>query len=59
MVIPFLIFINYTTYWGHKWFWYPMFGWGIGLVIQGVRLLGFNRGWEQRKVKEFMDSDQF
>lgn len=59
LVIPFLIYINYATYWGYKWFWYPMFGWGLGMTIQGVRLLGFNRGWEQKKVREFMDSDQF
>lgn len=59
VVIPFLIFVNYRTNWDHQWFWYPMFGWGLGVFIQGVRLLGFNRGWEQKKVKQFMDSDQF
>ncbi|MBB1489713.1 2TM domain-containing protein, partial [Oceanospirillum sp. D5] len=34
LVIPFLIFINYRTYWGFQWFWFPMIGWGIGLTIQ-------------------------
>jgi sensor histidine kinase YesM len=59
VVIPFLIFVNYRTNWEHQWFWYPMFGWGLGVFIQGFRLLGFNRGWEQKKVKQFMNSDQF
>jgi sensor histidine kinase YesM len=59
VVIPFLIFVNYRTNWEHQWFWYPMFGWGLGMCIQGFRLLGFNRSWEQKKVKQFMDSDQF
>ena len=59
VVIPFLIFINYQTYWGYKWFWYPMLGWGLGMAIQGARLIGFNKGWEQRKVKEFMDSENY
>lgn len=58
VVNPFLIYINYTTYWDYKWFWYPMLGWGIGMVIHGVRLLGFNQSWEQKKMQQFMDSDQ-
>jgi len=26
IVIPFLIFINYNTYWQFQWFWFPLFG---------------------------------
>ena len=31
VVIPFLIFINYKTYWGFQWFWFPLAGMKSGL----------------------------
>jgi sensor histidine kinase YesM len=61
VVIPFLIFINYRTSWGFQWFWFPMFGWGIGLTIHAVKVFvgdgAFGRGWEERKLKEFMQEE--
>ena len=58
LVIPFLIFINYRTSWGFQWFWFPMFGWGLGLIIQGFRVFvnngAFGRNWEERKIEQFM-----
>lgn len=60
-VIPFLIFINYRTSWGFQWFWFPMFGWGIGLTIHAFRVFvndgAFGRKWEKRKMEEFMRND--
>ncbi len=62
LVIPFLAFINYNTFWGVQWFWFPMFGWGIGLCIQAYRVFVsnglFGRNWEKRKMEEFMRNDQ-
>ncbi len=62
LVIPFLIFINYQTYWGFKWFWFPMFGWALGLIIQAFRVFVnqgiFGRGWEKRKIEEFMQEEE-
>jgi Na+-driven multidrug efflux pump len=58
VVIPFLIFINYRTYWEYQWFWWPMLGWGIGLVIQAFKTFGYGRDWEERKIKEFMNNDK-
>lgn len=57
-VIPFLIYINYQTFWGFQWFWFPMIGWGIGLLAHAFRVyvsdsfLGSN--WEKRKIEEYM-----
>jgi two-component system, LytTR family, sensor kinase len=62
IVIPFLIFINYKTSWHFQWFWFPMFGWGIGLVFQAYKVyvndgvLGQN--WEKRKIDEFMQEEE-
>ncbi len=62
LVIPFLIFINYRTSWGFQWFWFPMFGWGIGLAIQGFRVFvndaSFGRNWEKRKIEKFMREEE-
>ncbi|MEP3836285.1 MAG: histidine kinase [Algibacter sp.] len=62
LVIPFLIFINYRIYWEFQWFWFPMFGWGIGLAIQAFRVFvndgAFGRNWEKRKMEEYMRKDK-
>lgn len=58
VVIPFLIFINYYTAWGFKWFWFPLFGWGIGLTIHAFSVFGYGTDWEERKIKELMEKDQ-
>ena len=58
LVIPFLIFMNYRTSWGFQWFWFPMLGWGLGLIIQAFRVFvsngAFGRNWEDRKIEQFM-----
>jgi len=61
-VIPFLIFVNYKTFWGFQWFWFPMFGWGLGLSIQAYRVFVGNSllgsGWEKRKMEQFMREEE-
>ena len=62
LVIPFLIYINYKTSWGFQWFWFPMFGWGIGIAIQAFRVFvndgAFGRNWEKRKMEEYMKNEE-
>lgn len=58
VVIPFLIFINYRTYWEFQWFWFPMFGWGLGLAIHGFSVFGYGATWEERKIRELIEKDQ-
>jgi two-component system LytT family sensor kinase len=55
IVIPFLIYINLKTSPGHHWFWYPMFGWGLGIVIQAFTVFGYGANWEERKIRELMN----
>lgn len=57
VVIPFLALINYYTYWDFQWFWFPLFGWGIGLTIHGFSVFGYGKDWEERKIKELMEKD--
>ena len=58
VVIPFLIFVNYQTAWGYKWFWFPLFGWGLGIVIQAFSVFGYGSDWEERKIREIMNKDK-
>jgi two-component system LytT family sensor kinase len=57
IVMPFLIYINYRTSWNFQWFWFPMFGWGLGLVIQSFKAFGYGSNWEERKIREIMEND--
>lgn len=62
VVIPFLIFVNYRTYWGFQWFWFPMLGWGLGLSIQAFRVYVSDKflgsTWEKRKIEQFMQQEE-
>ena len=56
VVIPFLIFINLRYSPSYQWFWFPMFGWGFGLVMKALRVYGFSSKWEERKIQELMNN---
>jgi hypothetical protein len=62
LVIPFLIFINLRFSPGFQWFWFPMFGWGIGLTFHFLEVNNYNiflgKNWEDRKIKEMMKEDK-
>ncbi len=62
LVIPFLIFINYNTS-SFPWALFPALGWGFGLTGHGLEAFGYNpfygRNWEERKMREFMDDENF
>ncbi|AXT19597.1 histidine kinase [Flavobacteriaceae bacterium AU392] len=58
IVIPFLILINWWTFWGFKWFWFPVFGWGIGLTLHAFSVFGVGKRWEEEKIQQFMQKEQ-
>lgn len=54
--------LNYwQNQWAYTWFLWSVFGWGIGLAFHAAKAFQwnplFNKDWEERKVKEFMDKD--
>jgi hypothetical protein len=61
LVIPFLIFINLRFSPGFHWFWFPIFGWGIGLTFHFLEVNNYNiflgKNWEDRKIKEMMKKE--
>lgn len=62
IVIPFLWWLNYRTT-DFLWAIFPTFGWGIGLFFHGMEAFGYNpflgRRWEDRKIRELMEKDDF
>ncbi|MCK4526395.1 2TM domain-containing protein [candidate division WOR-3 bacterium] len=56
-----LFLINILTAPDSLWFYWPLFGWGIGLLIHGFTVFGtkrFLRDWEERKIEELMGEDK-
>ena len=62
LVIPFLIFINVTFSPQFQWFWFPMIGWGVGLLFHGLDVYNYNpflgRNWENKKINELMNEEE-
>lgn len=58
IVIPFLIGINYYTHWDFQWFWFPLFGWGLGVAIHGFTVFGYGTSWEENKIQELMEKER-
>ncbi len=62
IVIPILIFINFRTT-SFPWAIFPALGWGFGLTVHGLEAFGYNplygKKWEERKMREFMDDENF
>ena len=55
IVIPFLVIINLITSPKDIWFYWPMLGWGIGLVAHGMNTFAIGRNWEERKIQQIMN----
>lgn len=52
----------YTNQWRNPWFLWVLFGWGIGIVFQAMKVFGgisfFGKNWEERRVKKFMEEEE-
>jgi hypothetical protein len=58
IVIPTLAIINYNTFWGFQWFWFPMLGWGLGLSFHAFGVFGYGKTWEERKIQEIVNKEK-
>lgn len=60
-VISFLVFINLKYSPEHIWFYWPMLGWGIGVVFHGLSVHDvaiLSKSWEDKKIREFMEEEK-
>ncbi|HLC27313.1 MAG TPA: 2TM domain-containing protein [bacterium] len=59
LVNAFLLVINLVASPNSLWFYWPLLGWGIGIVAHAASVFGsgrfWGRDWEERKIKELMD----
>ncbi|MEH6681753.1 MAG: 2TM domain-containing protein [Sediminicola sp.] len=62
LVIPILAYINYRTT-NFPWVIFPILGWGFGLLMHGMEAFGYNpffgKRWEERKMREYMEDENF
>ena len=61
LVSALLLAINLITSPGKLWFYWPLFGWGIAIVIHAIGVYGgksFGPEWEERKIRELMAKDK-
>lgn len=54
----FFFALNYVTFRGHWWFYWPILGWGLGVAINAVKVYAYGTGWEERKAKEIYEKEQ-
>lgn len=59
VVIPLLIYLNVLNSPGFYWFWFPIGGWGFGLLMHAIRVFKKTSRWEERKIQEYMNDENF
>lgn len=63
LIIPGLIFVNLRFVPEYHWFWFPVIGMSLGVLIHWLSVFGFSkmgigRAWEERKIRELMNEDK-
>lgn len=62
IVIPFLIWLNFRTT-SFPWVIFPILGWGFGLTMHAMEAFAYNplwgKRWEEKKIRELMEKDDF
>jgi hypothetical protein len=57
-----LFLINFFSSPGHWWFYWPLIGWGIGILAHAMGVFGLagflGKEWEERKIKEIMEKEE-
>ena len=58
----FFLILNLLTSPSHLWFYWPLLGWGVGVLFHGMKVFGyspfFGKDLEERKIKEFMEKEK-
>lgn len=62
VIMTIIIYINLTYTPEVLWFFWTLFGWGIGLFFHAMRVFSFfpffNKDWEEKKIKQFMEEEK-
>ena len=61
LVNTFLFILNFMYSPYNWWFYWPLFGWSIGLAFHALGVFGknmfFGKDWEEKKIKEIMEKE--
>ncbi|WP_445475359.1 2TM domain-containing protein [Methanococcoides methylutens] len=57
VIMVVLFFIDYSDG-GNWWVHWPIIGWGIFVVLQGISVSKLGKGWEDKKIKEIMEKEE-
>ena len=55
IVTIFLIILNLITSPKQLWFYWPLMGWGIGVIGHGMSVFAIGKSWEDKKIREIME----
>lgn len=62
LVNLFLLYINLKYTPEHLWFFWPMLGWGVGVLFHGIKVFNWlpflGKDWETKKLKQFMEEEK-
>lgn len=58
IVIPFLVIVNLIISPKSLWFYWPMLGWGIGILAHGMNTFAIGKNWEEKKIREIMNNQK-
>ncbi|MDR3286682.1 MAG: 2TM domain-containing protein [Prevotellaceae bacterium] len=56
-----LFLLNYFSTPHHLWFFYPLLGWGIGVMCHALRVFGcglWGDEWKERKINQLMEKQK-
>ncbi len=56
VVVMVVLFIIDSRDRGNWWFYWPLMGWGIAVVLHGFNT--FTTGWEKRKIKRLVEKEE-
>ncbi|MCG2793882.1 MAG: 2TM domain-containing protein [Weeksellaceae bacterium] len=57
IIIPFLVIINLLTSPREIWFYWPMLGWGIGLLAHGMSVFAIGKNWEEKEIQKILNRE--
>ena len=57
----FFLILNLITSPNELWFFWPLIGWGIGVVFHGMKVFNYypflGKNWEERKINELTEKE--
>ena len=63
LFVPVFLYLNYISGTSFPWALFPIVGWGIGVTSHASEAFNYNpffgKDWEERKIRELMDKDNF